>query len=50
MDTGWWQIQCILEGRPVTPAMLSEATRDKIAELIKKGYHAGQIIENNEED
>lgn len=48
--TGWWQIKCTLDGLPADMYALSQGTKDHIARLIRLGYHAGEIIEENEED
>ncbi|MBQ9168905.1 MAG: hypothetical protein IJX67_10945 [Oscillospiraceae bacterium] len=50
MKTGWWQIKCTLEGEDVTPNALSDATCEHIASLIKRGFHAGEIIEEDDDE
>lgn len=49
MKIGWWQIKCTIDGEELTPAALSQESRDRIAKLIKDGYHAGEIIEDDAE-
>lgn len=53
MKTGWWHIEwnLTLDGEPVRFDDLSEETQDYIITLIRAGYHAGEIVEeedNNE--
>ena len=47
--TGWWQIICTLDGSPADLNALSQNTKDRIAKLIRLGYHAGEISEEVEE-
>ena len=48
MRKGWWKIDCTLDGSPADLFALSQETKDRIATLIRHGFHAGEIIE--EED
>ena len=50
MKRGWWAVkfELTLEGEPVRFEDLSESTQEHIAEKIKEGYCAGEIVE--EED
>lgn len=52
MVTGWWHVkmELTLDGEPVRWSDLSEATQEHICGLIKEGYYAGEIIEEDDED
>jgi len=47
---GWWKVNfsITLEGEEVRFSDLSETTQEYIAEKIKEGYVAGQIVEEDE--
>lgn len=50
--TGWWVVKwdLTLEGEPVRFEDLSEATQEHIAEMIKEGYHQGEICEDDDDE
>jgi hypothetical protein len=52
MKLGWWKVDfsITLEGEEVRFSDLSETTQEHIAEKIKEGYVAGQIVEEDEID
>ena len=51
MKTGWWKVTMYMtiEGHEVFFDDLSEATQEHICNQIKKGYIAGEIIEEDDE-
>lgn len=46
MKTGWWSVsfELTLDGENVRWDDLDEATQEHIAECIKDGYAAGEIV------
>ena len=49
---GWWKVkfELTLDGKRVSFFNLSESTQEHIVDLIKQGYHEGEIIEESEEE